>query len=73
MTDQEKKDFEWASSFYLYDDLDGDWVNWDEEKLHSEIKKLAWQPFEYWEGKNIYNEIEKLADSVRKYIKENNE
>ena len=33
MTDQEKKDFEWASSFYLYDDLDGDWVNWDEEKF----------------------------------------
>ena len=53
MTEQEKKDFEWASSFYLYDDLDGDWVNWDEEKLHSEIEKLAWQPFEYWEGKNI--------------------
>ena len=44
MTEQEKKDFEWASSFYLYDDLDGDWVNWDEEKLHSEIEKLAWQP-----------------------------
>ena len=36
MTDQEKKDFEWASSFYLYDDLDGDWVNWDEEKLHND-------------------------------------
>ena len=69
MTDKEKTDFEWASSFYLYDDLDGDWVNWDEEKLHSEIEKLAWQPFEYWEGKNIYNEIEKLADSVREKIK----
>ena len=47
MTDKEKADFEWASSFYLYDDLDGDWVNWDEEKLHSELEKLAWQPFEY--------------------------
>jgi hypothetical protein len=33
MTDKEKADFEWASSFYLYDDLDDDWVNWDEEKL----------------------------------------
>ena len=69
MTDKEREDFEWASGFYLYDDLDGDWVNWDEEKLHSEIEKLAWQPFEYWEGKDIYNEIEKLADSVRKKIK----
>ena len=69
MTDKEKADFEWASIFYLYDDLDGDWVNWDEEKLHSELEKLAWQPFEYWEGKDIYNEIEKLADSVREKIK----
>ena len=69
MTDKEKADFEWASSFYLYDDLDNDWVNWDEEKLHSKLEKLAWQPFEYWEGKDIYNEIEKLADSVREKIK----
>ena len=69
MNKKEREDFEWASSFYLYDDLDDDWVNWDEEKLHSELEKLAWQPFEYWEGKDIYNEIEKLADSVREKIK----
>ena len=64
MTEQEKKDFEWASGYYLYDDLDADWVNWDEEKLHDEIEKLAWQPFEHWEGEQIYNEIEKLADEL---------
>ena len=71
MTEQEKKDFEWASGYYLYGDLDKDWVNWDEEKLHDEIEKLAWKPFEHWEGEQIYNEIEKLADGVREYIKEN--
>ena len=68
MTEQEKKDFEWASSYYLYDDLDADWVNWDEEKLHNELENLAWQPFENWQGKDIYIEIEKLADGVREYI-----
>ena len=68
MTEQEKKDFEWASGYYLYDDLDGDWINWDEEKLYDEIEKLAWQPFEHWQGEQIYNEIEKLADGVRQYI-----
>ena len=41
MTEHEKKDFEWASGYYLYDDLDGDWINWDEEKLYDEIEKLA--------------------------------
>ncbi len=72
MTEQEQKDFEWASSYYLYDDLDSDWVNWSEEKLNDELENLAWQPFENWEGKDIYIEIEKLADGVRKYIKEDN-
>ena len=38
MTDKEREDFEWASGFYLYDDLDKElsrekWDNWDEEKL----------------------------------------
>ena len=70
ITKEEIKDFEWASSFYLYDDLDKDWINWDEEKLFSEIEQLAWQPFEHWEGENIYNEIEKLSSSVRTYINE---
>ena len=72
MTEQEQKDFEWASSYYLYDDLDADWINWDEEKLHEELENLAWEPFENWEGKYIYIEIKKLADGVRKYIKEDN-
>ena len=72
MTEQEKKDFEWASGYYLYDDLDGDWINWDEEKLYDEIEKLAGQPFEHWQGEQIYNEIEKLADGVRQYINKEN-
>ncbi len=68
MTKQEQKDFEWASSYYLYDDLDADWINWDEEKLHEELENLAWEPFENWAGEDIYNEIESLAEGVRKYI-----
>ena len=74
MTDKEREDFEWASSFYLYADLDKEWDNWDEEKLFEEISALAWQPFEHWEGEDIYNEINKLASSVRQKIeKETND
>ena len=69
-----REDFEWASGFYLYDDLDQKWINWSEKKLFKEIAKLAWQPFEYWEGEEIYNEINKLASSVRQKIeKETND
>ena len=69
MTDKEREDFEWASGFYLYDDLDQKWINWSEKKLFKEIEKLAWQPFEHWDGDKIYIEIEKLASSVREKIK----
>ena len=72
MTDKEREDFEWASSFYLYADLDKKWINWKEEKLFSEIESLAWQPFEHWEGEDIYNEINKLASSVRQKIEKEN-
>ena len=40
-------------------------------KYHDEIEKLAWQPFEHWEGEKLWHEIQKLADGVREYIKEN--
>jgi len=35
------------------------------KNFFEEISALAWQPFEHWEGEQIYNEINKLASSVR--------
>jgi len=72
MKEQEQKDFEWASSYYLYDDLNSDWVKWDEEKLHEELEKIAYEPFEHWAGEDIYTEIQRLANGVRRYIEEDN-
>ena len=69
---KENNDFEWASSFYLYEDLPKNWDDMEDDKLFSTLEELAWQPFEYWEGEDIYNEIEKLSSSVRTYIKKEN-
>jgi len=33
MNKKDREDFEWASSFYLYDDLNKAWVNWDEKNF----------------------------------------
>lgn len=68
----EGQDFEWASSFYLSSDLPKNWDDMEDDKLFSTLEELAWQPFEYWEGEDIYNEIEKLSSSVRTYIKKEN-
>ena len=73
MTKQtEDKDFEWASSFYLSQDLPKDWDVMEDDKLFSTLEELAWQPFEYWDGESIYKEIESLSSSVRTYIKQEN-
>ena len=69
---KENNDFEWASSFYLYEDLPKNWDDMEDDKLFSTLEELAWQPFEYWEGEDIYNEIEKLSSSVRSYINKEN-
>ena len=65
---QGDRDFEWASNFYLYESLPTNWSDMEEEELFTLIQSIAWQPFEYWEGEDIYNEIEKLSSSVRTYI-----
>jgi hypothetical protein len=73
MTKQtESKDFEWASGFYLSQDLPKDWDVMEDDKLFSTLEELAWQPFEYWDGESIYREIENLSSSVRTYINKEN-
>ncbi len=60
-----------SSSFYLFKSLPNHFIDWEEDKLNKWIEEHAWQPFENWTGEDLWVEIEKLADGVRKYIKEN--
>jgi hypothetical protein len=68
MTEQEKKDLVFASSFYLFKSLPNHFIDWEEDKLNKWIEEHAWQPFENWTGEDLWVEIEKLADGVRQYI-----
>ncbi len=68
MTEQEKKDLVFASSFYLFESLPNHFIDWEENKLNKWIEEHAWQPFENWTGEDLWVEIEKLADGVRQYI-----
>ena len=65
MTEQEQKDFEWASSYYLYDYLDADCVNCDEEKL----KWLLERAF-YKVSNNIFENIKnnRTSEIYNSYI-----
>ena len=71
MTEQDKQDLIFSSSYYLFKTLPNHFVDWEEDKLNKWIEEHAWQPFENWTGEDLWVEIEKLADGVRTYIKEN--
>ena len=68
MKAQDKKDLIWASGFYLTEDLPEKFDKWSEKKLNKFLVDHAWQPFEYYEGDDIWEHIERLADQTRTYI-----
>ena len=71
MNKKDKRDLMFAADYYLWQDLPNNFDKWSDKKLFKFIEESAWQPFEHWEGENLWIEIEKLADGVREYIKEN--
>ena len=70
---QKELDEIWASGFYLTEDLPKNFGKWSEKKLHKFLVDHAWQPFEYYEGDQIWEQIEKLADQGRTYFERNPE
>ena len=62
MNTQNNLDLIWASGFYLTEDLPKNFGKWSEKKLNKFLVDHAWQPFEYYEGDQIWEHIERLAD-----------
>lgn len=53
--------FQWASGFYLSDHCPDEYFTWDDEEQNEWIKDNNWQPFEYWEPKDVCEQIASLA------------
>ena len=68
MTEKEKKDIIWASGHFLFERLPDNFNDWTEKKLYKWIEKHAWQPFEHWEGEEIFIEIDSLVCSMNEYV-----
>ena len=67
--------FQWASGFYLTDHLPDDFFihdpdEWTEEEWEEYkddlIENSLWQPFEFYDAKQITQEIESLAHWIEK-------
>lgn len=62
------KDFEFASSQYLSNELPDSWNSIVDEELYQWIESNAWYPYEEWSGERIYEAIVDLAIDLRAYI-----
>lgn len=61
-----EKAYRLASQQYLIADLPKDWQEMDEEEFYSFLKDNAWEPFENWEGSDIWEQIDQTAQAFSK-------
>ena len=56
--------FIWASGQYLSEELDPDFYELDTQEQFETLEEMAWQPFEDYRGKDIYQYISQLANDI---------
>ena len=67
--DYETRCEQWASGFYLTDNIpDEYYTEWDEDEQDEFIQTHLWQPFEYWETRDVLEQIDSLAYHIRNKV-----
>ena len=56
--------FQWASGFYLSNHCPDEYFTWDDEKQNEWIRDNNWQPFDYWDPKDVCEQIASLANWI---------
>ena len=78
MTDKkltyQQRCFIWASGHYLGEEVDETFWKLDDDEKFEYLEENAWQPFEDYAGKDIYQYISQLAWDIenKKFPMENN-
>ena len=57
--------FIWASGFYLGEEVDDDFFDNETEVQFEILEENAWEPFENYRGKDIYQWIGQLAYDIQ--------
>ena len=57
--------FIWASGHYLSEELDPDFYELNTEEQFEALEQMAWEPFEDYRGKDIYQWIGQLAYDIQ--------
>ena len=61
----QQKCFIWASGFYLGEEVDVNFFNLDIKDQYKHCEENAWEPFENYRGKDIYQYIHQLAYEIQ--------
>lgn len=57
--------YEWAGEFYLTENLPDNWQELPDSQLYDWVSQNAWEPFENWSGKELWEQIDTLALSAQ--------
>ena len=60
----EQQVFGWASGHYLAEEVDATFFKLDDDAQFEFLENNAWEPFEDYEGKDIYQYIWQLANDI---------
>ena len=60
----EQKCFQWASMQFLYEPVDDDYFELSQEDQHEHLECRAWQPLEYYDGYQLEQFIDSLAEHI---------
>ena len=61
----EQRVFGWASGHYLAEEVDATFFKLDDDAQFEFLENNAWQPFEDYRGKDIYQYISQLAYDIQ--------
>jgi len=69
LTDKQKNDvYILTSGHYLCETIPSDWEEMDGDVFYKLVCDHAWEPFEYWDGKELFECISSAADITIKFI-----
>lgn len=57
-----------ASSNFLTDKIPEDYFDMTEEDQNQFLEDHTWQPFEYWDVKDVWDEINSAARGIYDYV-----
>ena len=70
MTREEKESLILASSHFLSEEFPKNFDKWLEQKINDYCQNNAWEPFQYYEGSEIYEHIDRLSDDFINFKKQ---